>query len=56
MENNLFIKKIVFERDKVSDFKKYPFSIPYYKIFRNRGLSILDEPESALSPSSDELT
>lgn len=33
MKNNLFIKKIVFERDKVSDFSKYPFSIPLLQNF-----------------------
>ncbi len=28
MQNDLFIKKIILDREKVEDFSKYPFSIP----------------------------
>ena len=33
--NDLFIKRIIFERDKVSDFSKYPFSIPIINNFES---------------------
>lgn len=31
MNNNLFIKKIIFEREKVIDFEQYPFNIEIIK-------------------------
>ena len=31
MDSNLMIKKIVFERDEVEDFSKYPFNIEIIK-------------------------
>lgn len=34
MNNDLFIKRIVFEREKVEDFSKYPFSIPIVQNFK----------------------
>ena len=39
MKNELFIKEIVFNREKVSDFDQYPFSIPLVKNFSNLKLS-----------------
>lgn len=33
MNNNLFIKKIIFDRDKIKDFNKYPFNIELIKNF-----------------------
>lgn len=31
MDNNLFIKKVIFDREKVEDFDKYPFNIDIIK-------------------------
>ena len=31
MNNNLFIKKVIFDREKVEDFNKYPFNIDIIK-------------------------
>lgn len=31
MDNNLFIKKVIFDREKVEDFEKYPFNIDIIK-------------------------
>ncbi len=33
MNNNLFIKKVIFDREKVDDFDKYPFNIDIIKGF-----------------------
>lgn len=33
MNNNLFIKKVIFDREKVDDFNKYPFNIEIIKNF-----------------------
>jgi len=31
MDNNLFIKKVIFDREKVDNFDKYPFNIDIIK-------------------------
>lgn len=35
MNNNLFIKKVVFEREKIQNFNEYPFNIEVVKNFNN---------------------